>query len=120
MNTTSTRNGFAREAEGVSEIARETASNLASEFKNLVADIEDFITSSTTLTGEQLEEARERVRDRVAAAKETVEAAGETTLARARRSAEYANEYVHDQPWIAVGVSVAVGFLTGFVCGRRD
>lgn len=122
MNTNSTLNGardsIAAEAGRASH--SKVVGGLSAEFKDLVSDIEDFLTATTNLTGEQLEQAKANVRARLASAKSTVAAASDTAIARARHSAEVANEYVHEQPWMAVGAGLAVGFLTGLLISRRE
>jgi ElaB/YqjD/DUF883 family membrane-anchored ribosome-binding protein len=97
-----------------------TASSLSAEFRDLIADIEDFITSTTSLTGADLERAKQKLRTRVATARESLEDMGETIIDRSRRVATATNEYVTERPWTAVGVSAAAGFLMGFICTRRN
>lgn len=99
--------------------ASQSTEGLVDEFKNLVSDIEDFISSATSLSGEQLERAKNKVRTRIQSAKEVISEAGDTAWVKVRHSAEVADEYVHEKPWTAVGVGLAVGFITGIVCGRR-
>ena len=41
--------------------------------------------------------------------------AGESAKAAARVT----DEYVHDNPWQAIGIGAAVGFLAGLVISRR-
>jgi ElaB/YqjD/DUF883 family membrane-anchored ribosome-binding protein len=43
----------------------------------------------------------------------------DAVVQRARRTATVTNDYVHEQPWAAVGIGAAVGVLFGFVLGRR-
>jgi ElaB/YqjD/DUF883 family membrane-anchored ribosome-binding protein len=114
------RDNITDASDQASAAIKNTAGSLAGEFKDLVADIEEFITNTTSMTGEQLEQAKQQLRSRIVAAKQTVGAASDSTIARARRSAEVTNEYVHEQPWAAVGIGLAVGFLSGFVCARRN
>jgi ElaB/YqjD/DUF883 family membrane-anchored ribosome-binding protein len=112
------RDGFS--SDSVRASISKVTGGLSAEFRDLVADIEDFLTATTTLTGEQLEQAKQKVRTRVASAKEVVASASDSALARARRSAEVTNEYVHEQPWMAVGAGVAIGFVAGLLVSRRD
>ncbi len=88
-------------------------------FRNLVSDIEDFITSTTSLTGEDLERAKQKLRAQVSAAKESLGELSDSVMDKARKTATVTNEYVHEQPWAAIGIGAAVGLLVGFVCARR-
>ena len=38
---------------------------------------------------------------------------------RAKQAARYTDEYVHENPWRAVGVAAGIGLLLGLVLGRR-
>ncbi len=89
------------------------------EFHNFLADIEDLIKATTSLTGEDLMRAKAKLAERVAIAKKSVEAMSGAIIHRTRKTAEVTNNYVHEQPWKAVGIGAAVGVLLGFVLARR-
>jgi ElaB/YqjD/DUF883 family membrane-anchored ribosome-binding protein len=89
------------------------------EFRNFVADVEDLITETTSITGEGLVRVKAKLGERVAAAKESIQEMGGAVVQRARRTATVTNDYVHEQPWAAVGIGAAVGVLIGFALGRR-
>jgi ElaB/YqjD/DUF883 family membrane-anchored ribosome-binding protein len=40
-------------------------------------------------------------------------------VARARDAARATDDYVHDNPWQAVGAAAAVGFVVGMLMTRR-
>jgi ElaB/YqjD/DUF883 family membrane-anchored ribosome-binding protein len=44
---------------------------------------------------------------------------GTTVIQRTRQAATVTNNYVHEQPWQAIGIGAAAGVLLGFVLGRR-
>lgn len=92
----------------------------AGEFHNFLADIEDLITTMTSLTGEDLARAKAKLSERVATAKKSVEEMGGEIAHQARRSATVTNNYVHENPWQAIGIGAAVGLLLGFILARRD
>lgn len=94
-------------------------SNMAHEFQSFVTDIEDLVKATTSLTGEELAKAKQKLQQRIEHAKESAEEIGETIVARAKKTAETTNNYVHDQPWNAVGAGAAVGLLVGFLLARR-
>lgn len=99
------------------------ASGVSREFHNVVADIEDLVKATTSFTGEELARARAKLGERVGAAKQSVEDMGGAIADRARKSAAVTNEYVHEQPWQAIGIcagaGAAVGLLLGIVLTRR-
>jgi ElaB/YqjD/DUF883 family membrane-anchored ribosome-binding protein len=94
-------------------------SGVSLEFHNFVADIEDLIKSTTSLSGDDLASVKEKIGERIAAAKESAEEMGDALAHRAGKAVAVTNEYVHEQPWKAIGVGVAVGFLLGAVVARR-
>jgi len=89
------------------------------EFQNFVSDIEHLITSMTTLTGKDLERAKEKLAERVESAKETLAEAGSEIAETARRSARATNTYVHEHPWQSVGIGAILGLLVGIAVSRR-
>lgn len=100
-----------------------SAGALSQEFQNFVADIEDLVKSSTSLSGDELAAAKDRIKERIGQAKALLGQTGESVAERARRSLAATNDYVNEEPWKAVGMSAgvgaAVGFLLGLLVARR-
>lgn len=97
-----------------------TGSNAVSrEVHGFLADVEDLITATTSLTGEDLARAKARLSARVTAAKESVAKVGGEIADRTRDAAKATDGYVRNQPWQAVGIGAALGMLIGFVLARR-
>jgi ElaB/YqjD/DUF883 family membrane-anchored ribosome-binding protein len=117
-NSTDT-NSIGADAKSAANSINEASSGLAREFHNFVADVEDLIKSTTQLTGEDLAKAKAKLNERVSAAKESMAEMGETIANRTRKTAADANDYVHEKPWNAVGISAAAGFLLGYLLSRR-
>jgi ElaB/YqjD/DUF883 family membrane-anchored ribosome-binding protein len=99
--------------------AREIASGISHEFKSFLSDVEDLVKQATTLTGEDLAQAKAKLSARIGAAKESVSDAGAAISDRARSAAHITNEYVHEQPWKSISIGAAFGLLLGFVLARR-
>ena len=110
---------YTNTAEVVSAKANQVASNASSEFQNFIADVEDLVKQTTTLTGEELLRAKAKLTTRLADAKESVVGMSDEIAKRARSSAAATNHYVHDQPWKAIGAGAALGLLVGFALARR-
>jgi ElaB/YqjD/DUF883 family membrane-anchored ribosome-binding protein len=89
------------------------------ELHNFISDVEDLITSMTPLTGADLERAKQRLAERVGAAKESLSEAGTEIAERARESARVTNTYVHEHPWQSVGIGAILGLLVGIAINRR-
>jgi len=89
------------------------------EWRNLVADVEDLVKKVANVDDAEIAEIRGKVEDTLAKAKS---AAGEGTAAlraRAGEASEATDEYVHENPWAAIGIAAAIGIVIGFVAGRR-
>ena len=99
--------------------ARAAPSGITREFQNFVADMEDLIKASTSLTGDDFARAKANLSARVAAARAFVEEMPGTISDRARNTVKVADDYVREQPWQAIGITAAVGMLIGFLLGRR-
>jgi ElaB protein len=110
----------ARSKSAASASAGETASRVAHEFQDFVADVEDLIAQTASITAEDLTRVKTKLNERVAVAKETFGDVSDTLLQRARRTATITNNYVREQPWASVGIGAAVGVLLGFALGRRN
>lgn len=92
---------------------------VSGEFQNFVADVEDLIKATTSLTGEDLTQARAKLSKRVAAAKESVEGIGGAIADQARITARGTDSYVHEHPWQAIGIGTVLGLLVGVTLARR-
>lgn len=90
------------------------------EFHNFISDIEDLITSMTSLTGEDLARAKARLSERVSAARESIAEVSDEVAHRARKAARDTNHYVHEHPWQSVGIGAALGLLIGVLIARRN
>jgi ElaB/YqjD/DUF883 family membrane-anchored ribosome-binding protein len=94
-------------------------SALTNEFRSLVADVEDLVQATGSLTGEELARAKQKLQARISAARDYVGDAATSIADRARNTAKSANNYVHEQPWQVIGITAAAGLLIGFLLGRR-
>lgn len=95
------------------------AAGVSREFSNFIADIEDLLKETATLTGDDLSRAKAAISARVSAAKESIDGLGGSVSDRVRKSSAMTNEYVHEQPWKAIGAVAAVAFVLGLVLTRR-
>ena len=110
--------GFAAKpsANGASVGAR---SDAPGELHNVLTDIEELITTATSLTGEDLARAKAKITARITAARKSIEMMGGAVADRARHTVKATDNYVHEQPWQAIGIGAALGLVIGFVLARR-
>lgn len=100
------------------DASEKKSSAVSREFHNLVADVEELITATTALSAEELMEVKAKLGQSLAAAKASVEDIGGAVTERARKVALETDGYVHQQPWAAIGMGAAAGFLLGLVVAR--
>lgn len=104
----------------VAEIQADSAlSNISNEFRSFVSDVENLLKATNSLSGEELAKAKAKLEQRISAAKTSAEELGNNIANRARKTAETANDYVHEQPWPAIGASAGIGLLVGYLLSRR-
>lgn len=106
--------------QSVISTANSVQSGVSREFHSFIADIEDLVKQTTSLTGDDLEHAKNQLVKRVAAAKESIEDVGNDIAHQTRKSMTATNDYVHDQPWNAIGAGAIAGMLVGFLLARRS
>jgi len=92
---------------------------LVAEFRNLVSAGESLLRATTNLSGDALAQARDQFRDKLAVAKQQLSEASRVALDRGRYAASITDDYVHANPWPAVGVAMLAGLLAGVFIARR-
>lgn len=96
-----------------------TKEQLINDFKVVVADAEALIKATAGQGGEAVAAMRAKAEESLAVAKEKMGEAQAALLSKARAAAKATDEYVHVNPWQAIGVGTAVGVVIGLLIGRR-
>jgi ElaB/YqjD/DUF883 family membrane-anchored ribosome-binding protein len=92
---------------------------LVSDLKVVVADAEELLRATAGAAGEKVGELRERMNLRLRDAKERLVDAEAALIDRTKAAARATDDFVHDEPWKAVGVAAALGLALGVLIGRR-
>jgi len=95
------------------------SNNLAVELQDFLTDVEGLIAETTTLTGEELTEAKAKLNERIDSIKHSFDDIGNSINHKIRRNVAMTNRYVHQQPWKAVAVSALAGVVIGVLFSRR-
>lgn len=99
------------------EAARE---KLMGDFKAVINDAEELLKATASQTGERVSAARARVEESIRTTRERLSELQDDVTERAGAAAHATDQMVHDNPWKAVGIAAAVGFLLGLLVHRRD
>ena len=94
----------------------EEADRLMRDLKVVASDAEALIKATAGDMSDKAKEARARLSQAVASAKETALA----LQSKAAEKAKVADQVVRDHPYETVGVAFGVGLLFGLLFGRRD
>ena len=95
------------------------AEQLIGEFKSLMADAEALIKATEDHPSETISSIRNKALETLAGAKESLSGIEGKMLDKAKIAAEGADDFVHRNPWEAVGVAAGLGLLVGLFIGRR-
>lgn len=96
-----------------------TKDRLLDEVRLVIADAEELLRATAGQTGEKLADIRARTQDHLAGAKLKLAEVEGALIATAKQAGQAADEYVHREPWNAVGIAAGVGFVIGLLIGRR-
>lgn len=94
---------------------------LMEDLRLVVADAEELLRATANQAGEVAAAARARIQESLQVVKERL-AAAETAAAvieRTRQAAKDTDQYVHDNPWQAIGISACAGVIVGMLIARR-
>ena len=91
---------------------------LMQDLQLVVSDAEELLRATAGQAGDKVVVARERIQDSLAAAKARLDVAQEVMLEKTKQAARATDDYVHDNPWQAVGIAAGVGLLVGMLIAR--
>ena len=97
----------------------EQRNDLITDAKTLMADADEIVKSMAGASGEKLADLGEKLRVKLRVAKEKIADAQYAVADKAKAAARATDDYVHDNPWQAVGAAAAVGFVLGLLVNRR-
>lgn len=96
-----------------------TKDKLYRDIRAVVDDTEELLSATASQAGEKVQEVRARAKESLATARARLASIEKSTVHRARAAVDGSNEYVHENPWTAIGVAASAGFLIGFLLSRR-
>ena len=103
-------------ATSTTDISKE---KLMEDLRIVVADAEELLKATANQTGELIAAARARAGESLKAAKTRLPNAQIAVMEKTKAVATATDEYVHVNPWQAIGIAAAVGLLLGVVISRN-
>ena len=103
----------------VDSLERITNAQLVEEFKALVADAESLLKATAKDKGASVSKVRAKAETSLNAAKDRLEDLQGDLLEKGKAATKAADEYVHENPWKAVGIAAGVGLIIGLLISRR-
>jgi ElaB/YqjD/DUF883 family membrane-anchored ribosome-binding protein len=89
------------------------------EVRNLFADVEDLIKRVAHLDDADLARARAKLQNTLEVAKTAVHDGTERVKTTAKQAADTTDQYVHSNPWSAVGIAAAAGAAIAVLLSAR-
>ena len=103
----------------MTELSTVQKDKLLSDLRVVIADAEQLLRMTADQAGEIAAEVRSRVQARMNQAKADLVHLQEVAVVKAKAAGHAADEFVHDNPWKAIGIAAGAGMLLGLLISRR-
>src|SRR5690606_9582077 len=87
--------------------------------KTSLDDAENLLREAASTSGEKASELRERAMESLRRSRLALYDTQDAVMAKGRQAARVTDDYVHDNPWAAIGVAGLAGLLLGMPLARR-
>ena len=92
---------------------------LMEDLRAVVADAEELLKATADQTGERIAAARGKAEESLKAAKVRLDEQDAAVRAKTKAVAQCTEDYVRDNPWKALGIAAAAGFVLCILATRR-
>jgi ElaB/YqjD/DUF883 family membrane-anchored ribosome-binding protein len=99
--------------------ANPSKENLIRDFKVVIDDAQALLKATANQGGEMVGAARTKAEESLAIAKTKMAEAETALMQKGRTAVAVSDDYVRQNPWMAVGAAAGVGVLVGLLIGRR-
>ncbi len=96
-----------------------TRDQIVDQFSSVLSEAESLLSKATHETGEKAKDLRSQAEARLLTAKLKLQELQGQAVDRAKDAARVTDDYVHDNPWQAIGIAAAVGMIAGLLISRR-
>lgn len=85
----------------------------------VVSDAEELLRATAKQAGEGVSAARERIQENLQVVKGRLAKAEDAVFDSTLLAAKKTDQYIHDNPWQAIGVSACAGVIVGMLIAKR-
>ncbi len=103
----------------MNEISAAHREKLMTDLRTVIADAEEVLKVTADQATAGAADLRVRMQERLQQARIRLHDLQESAVARARAAGHAADDYVHENPWKAIGVAAGIGVIIGLLIGRR-
>lgn len=103
----------------MTKLASAQKDKLMTDIQLVIADAEELLRMTAGQAGEGAAELRGRVEGRLEQAKAELTHLQEVAVAKAKDAGHVTDEFVHENPWKAIGAAAGVGLVIGMLISRR-
>ena len=100
------------------EVEKGIRGKLAEDLKAVLADVEELLRATANQTGERIAAARAKAEESLKAAKARLAEQESAVTAKTKAVAKAADGLVRANPWKALGIVAAAGFVLGLLAAR--
>ena len=93
---------------------------LIEDTKLLIADAQEILQLIADKTSENVTDLRFRLEDKIAKYKKDLARLQEASVAKVKEVGQATDDYVHHEPWKAIGIAAAIAFVAGVLVGHRS
>jgi ElaB/YqjD/DUF883 family membrane-anchored ribosome-binding protein len=113
---------MATTADHIEDVAHQGEAALrrkASQLQKFFDDVEELLSRVSSLDDKDISRLRARVESSIDHVKDSVRSRASSAIEGTRHAAKATDEYVHRQPWVAIGAGAAIGLLVGALIRRE-
>ena len=103
----------------MTELTAAHKDKLMADLRVVIADAEDILRITANQAGEGMSDLRIRMQAKLQQAQADLAELQELAVAKVKAAGRAADEYVHDNPWRAIGAAAGIGLVIGLLIGRR-
>lgn len=93
---------------------------LIEDIKLLISDAQEILQLIADQTSESVTDLRFRLEDKIAKYKKDLTRLQEATVTKVTEAGRATDDYVHHEPWKAIGIAAGIAFVVGVLVGRSN